>query len=135
MSYKNYTGTVSARGGKGKESPQCHADISEVIPVSLSPQELTDKLVDKYGVDICADLLWNQYKVIIQKAGQSHLKSNPKDIDGAAAAIVARANSDLIPQRRTAAPKVNAAAFRAAAEAEGVSAKKIEAILAGLLKS
>ena len=143
MSYVTYNGIIKARGGKGKESPQCEANVSDVIRVGLSPVDAIAEYREKYGDVLVADWICAHWKVLVQKSGQTSIKADinanrEPDIESAAAAMIATASGDMIPQRRGSGPKappLTSNDVRAQAKEAGIGGGKLDAFIQNLLDS
>jgi len=131
MSYEKYDGTITAKSGKSADSAKATADISDVIPTGLSSQELLNTMIDRYSIDTVSEMIWNSYKIVIQRAGQQALKNDPTDTQMASDDMVEKANSDLTAGRSK--PRITKAKLISVLESQGISAKKIEQTLAELL--
>ena len=143
MSYQNYNGIIKARGGKGKESPQCEADVSDIIRAGLSPNDAIAAYREKYGPVIVADWICAHWKVLVQKSGQTSIKADilndiEPNLENAASAMVATASGDMLPQRRGSGPKtppLTSNDVRAQAENAGIKGGKLDEFIQGLLDS
>lgn len=143
MSYSTYNGIIKARGGKGSNNPQCSANLSEIVTSGLSPEDAIAAYREKYGDILVADWICAHWKVLVQKAGQTSLKTDilagiEPDLEKAGIAMVTCASGDMIPQRRGAAPKapkLSSADIRAQAETAGIKGGKLDAFIQGLINS
>ena len=75
MSYKNYTGSIRARIGRGKDSVTAEVETDGILTPGLTGQEALDQMVKQYGADRIMDFLLNDGWVVpVQAKGKQVLK-------------------------------------------------------------